>query len=104
MRVQPKTEVSANVRKTGGADIPQSPGELHRADEANLRHTDLRRLAARFENPAVKPNIMGCDKLRAKEHVLNTGPQLFERRLFTNMFPGNTMYGGKEEGVSDRPN
>jgi hypothetical protein len=69
MRLQPKPEVPANVRKTGGTDIPQTPGELHRADEANLRQTDLRRLAARFENPAVKSNIMGCDKLRANEHV-----------------------------------
>lgn len=65
MWVQSKPEISANVRQTGGPDIPQSLRELHRADEAKLRHTDLRRLAARFENPAVKANIMGCDKIRA---------------------------------------
>jgi len=104
VRVQLKPEVSANIGKAGGAYIPQSPSELHRADEANLRQTNLRRLAARFENPAVKPNIMGCDKLRAKEDVLNSRPQLFERWFFTNMFPRNTVYGGKEERVSGWPN
>lgn len=47
---------------------------------------------------------MGCDKLRAKEDVLNSRPQLFERWFFTNMFPRNTVYGGKEERVSVWPN
>ena len=104
VRVQPKPEVPANVGKTGGADIPQSPGELHRADEANLRPRDLRRLAARFKNPAVKPNVMGSDELRANEQLLDSRPQFFERRLFTNMFPRNAVYGGKEERVSGGPN
>ena len=104
MRIQPKPEVSANVGKTGGADIPQSPGELHRADEANLRSRDLRRLAARFKNPTVKPNVMGSDEVRAKEQVLDSRPQLFERRLFTNMFPRNAVYGGKKERISTGPN
>ena len=104
VRVQRKAEVSANVGKTGGADIPHSPGELHRADEANLRPRDLRRLAARFKNPAIKSNVIRSDELHAKEQVLDSRPQLFERRLFTNMLPRNSVYGGKEERISSGPN
>lgn len=104
VRVQLKPKVPANIGKTGGADIPQSPGELHCADEPNLRPRNLRRLAARFKNSAVKPNVMGSDELRAKEQLLDSRPQLFECRHFTNILPSNAVYGGKEERVSGGPN
>lgn len=74
VRVQLKPEIPANVGKTGGAYIPQPLGELHRADEANIRATNLRRLATRFENPTVKSSVMGCDKLRAKEQTMDSRP------------------------------
>jgi hypothetical protein len=104
MVVERQSEVSTNDRKTGRADIPNSPREFHRADIGNLWRWDLRRLAAGFKDASVEAYAMGSDKICAKKQVMDSGPQHFESGLSSNMFPGDSMHGREEEGTSRRAN
>jgi hypothetical protein len=45
---------------------------------------------------------MGSDKICAIKQVRDFGPQHFKRGLPLNMFPGDAVYGGEEEGGSRR--
>ncbi len=59
----------------------------------------MRCLAAGFKDTTVESRVVGSDEIRAKKHLPDSRPYLFERGLLMNILPGDAMDMRKAEGA-----
>src|ERR1043166_3684627 len=97
MMVERNIEMPANSGQVRRVKAPEAAGEPHRTLKRKRGRGDAVRRTARMEHPLVERRVMGDEKFRPADHLLELRPQFSEGRLPFHILPGTPVEIGKIE-------